>query len=432
MALPMTNTRVPFDTFSEDFPGATLNLPTKKFIAEVRMQAYRSIFRGCRSLSLALSLALSLSTFLSPLTMHSAPAAQVDPDADYDRMDGTGKSGETVNVIEWEGNLEIHVAPPGTLKGLALKLDLQNKNKPVMVIGYRFANNPRQQLIRRAILGITLNNGFKTYKDPTEGEFDKIIISNSGLSGQVALYRLDPAPTQLYPDGYPTGSAVAKTNSGNSGRSPASVNGGNSGGGNSYSGGGNGNVYGGNSGGAYNNGNGNGNGNGNSGNSGGNSYNNGNGNGYSGNSGGNSYNNDNGNGYSANSGGNSYNNGNGNGYSNNSGGNGYNNGNGNGYRGNSNNNNNNANYDGSAQDALSNAGGGYGNPSQEDAPPARRDRYPASQGNNSGQYNNGNQGNNSGQYNSGNRGNNSGQYNAPQVDDAGTIQPFMSGRSRGN
>jgi hypothetical protein len=298
------------------------------------MQAYRSTFRRCHSLSLALSFALALSSLTSLMTTHSARAGgQVDPDADYDRMDGTGKSGETVNVIEWEGNLEIHVAPPGSLKGLALKLDKRNKNKPVMVIGYRFANDPRQQLIRRAILGITLNDGFKTYKDPTESEFDKIIISNNGLSGQVALYKLNPPPTQLYPDGYNGGSAVAKTNSGGGGnRAPASYNGGNGGnyGGNGYSGG---NGYGG-----------------------------GNGNTYGG---------------------------------------------GNNYRGNGNSYGNNGS-DGSAQDALGN-GGGYGNPSQEDAPPMRRGRNPAqAQGNNGNGYN-----------------------NAPQVNDSGTIQPFMMGRPSG-
>ena len=53
-------------------------------------------------------------------------------DSNYDRLDGVGASGATVNVIEWEGNLEIHVAPPGALHGLSLKLDTRNKSKPVM------------------------------------------------------------------------------------------------------------------------------------------------------------------------------------------------------------------------------------------------------------------------------------------------------------
>src|SRR5687767_8204018 len=76
-----------------------------------------------------------------------------DPDPLFDRLDGTGRSGKKVDVIEWEGNLEIHVYPKGSLKSLALKLDKRNKDKTVMVIGYRFNNDPGKQLIRRAILG---------------------------------------------------------------------------------------------------------------------------------------------------------------------------------------------------------------------------------------------------------------------------------------
>jgi hypothetical protein len=131
-----------------------------------------------------------------------------DPDPEYDRLDGTGKSGKTVNVIEWEGNLEVHVYPKGSLKGLALKIDRANKDKPVMVIGYRFDNSPKEQLIRRAILGIDLKDGFKTFRDPSADEYDKIVISNNGLSNQMVAYQTDPAPTQLYPDGHP---ALEKT-----------------------------------------------------------------------------------------------------------------------------------------------------------------------------------------------------------------------------
>jgi hypothetical protein len=151
-------------------------------------------------------------------------AADPNSDGNYDRLDGVGKSGKTVQVIEWEDNLEIHVYPPGSLKGLALKIDHPSKDKKVMVIGYRFADNPKEQLIRRAILGISLREGFKTFKDPTETEFDKIIISNNGLSGQVVGFALDPAPTQLYPDGHPANNPtdVAKATSAG-GRSPASV-----------------------------------------------------------------------------------------------------------------------------------------------------------------------------------------------------------------
>jgi hypothetical protein len=130
----------------------------------------------------------------------SGPA---ESDADFDRLDGTGTSGKKVNVIEWEGNLEIHVYPGGSLKGLSLKLDKKNKNKPVMVIGYRFGGGNKPELIRRAILGVEFHEGFKAYRDTSSGsEYDKVIISNNGLSGLVAM-RLDPEMTQLYPDGHP-------------------------------------------------------------------------------------------------------------------------------------------------------------------------------------------------------------------------------------
>jgi hypothetical protein len=147
-------------------------------------------------------------------------AANVDPDADYDRLDGAGKSGKKVDVIEWEDNLEIHVYPKGSTAGLGMKLDDTNKNKPVMVIAYRFVENPKTVLTRRAILGIPMVSNFKVYKDPMENDFDKFIISNNGLSGQVVSYRLDPTPTQLYPEGY--AEAKARAQGGNT-RAPASV-----------------------------------------------------------------------------------------------------------------------------------------------------------------------------------------------------------------
>lgn len=141
-----------------------------------------------------------------------------DPDPDFDRLDGTGKSGKKVHVIEWEGNLEIHVYPKGSLAGLALKLDKRNKNKPVMVIGYRFTNAPKEQLIRRAILGIPLNEGFHTYQDTSTEDYDKVLISMNTLADGVVAFRVDPEPKQLYPDGHPALAEAAKP----SGRSTAS------------------------------------------------------------------------------------------------------------------------------------------------------------------------------------------------------------------
>ena len=129
----------------------------------------------------------------------------VDPDADYDRLDGTGVSGKKVNVIEWEGNLEIHVYPKGSLRGLGLKVDRKDKNKPVMVISYRFDVSPTTPVIRRNILGIPMNDQFRVYRETSADDYDKIIISNNALSlgGDLVAYQLDPAPKQLYPDGHP-------------------------------------------------------------------------------------------------------------------------------------------------------------------------------------------------------------------------------------
>ena len=121
-------------------------------------------------------------------------------DEDFDRLDGKGTSGKRVDVVEWEGNLELHVYPKGSLAGLALKLDDSNKDRTVMVIGYRFTNNAKKQLIRRAILGVPFTAQFKTFRDAKEPDFDKIVISNNTLSGDLTAYKLDPTPTQLYPD----------------------------------------------------------------------------------------------------------------------------------------------------------------------------------------------------------------------------------------
>ncbi len=132
-----------------------------------------------------------------------AAASTQDPDPDFDRLDGTGKSGKKVHVIEWEGNLEIHVYPKGSLAGLAMKLDDRNKKKPVMVIGYRFTNAPKQQLIRRAILGFPIKEGFHAYQDTSVDDYDKVIVSMNTLADGVIAYKLDPNPKQLYPDGHP-------------------------------------------------------------------------------------------------------------------------------------------------------------------------------------------------------------------------------------
>lgn len=156
----------------------------------------------------ALAVALSLGALGGALSGTSNLVCAAESEADFDRLDGMGKSTKRVDVIEWEGNLEIHVYPKGSVKGLALKIDDKDKNKKVMIIGYRF-DTWAKQLIRRNILSIPLRPGFKTYKDSSAEEYDNFIVSNNGMSGQVALFQLDPEPSQLYPDGHPALNKVA-------------------------------------------------------------------------------------------------------------------------------------------------------------------------------------------------------------------------------
>jgi hypothetical protein len=145
--------------------------------------------------SLALASLIALST--------GSPSRAAGFDDDYDRLDGHGRSGKKVNVIEWEGNLEIHVYPGGSTKSLALKIDDRDPAKKVMVIGYRFHSNPGQQLVRRNVLGIPMASGFKVYRDPRSGtEYDKFVISNSAAGSPLVAYQTEPGPSQLYPEGH--------------------------------------------------------------------------------------------------------------------------------------------------------------------------------------------------------------------------------------
>ena len=71
-----------------------------------------------------------------------------------------------------------------------------------MVIEYAFNGVP-YTLIRRALLSIPMKEGFKTYRDTSTTDYDKIIISNNTLNSGVVAFALAPEPIQLYPDYHP-------------------------------------------------------------------------------------------------------------------------------------------------------------------------------------------------------------------------------------
>ena len=118
----------------------------------------------------------------------------------FDRLDGTGPSKKRVDVIEWDGNLEIHVYPKGSLKGLGVKLDDREKGKKVMVISYDL-KGASEPLVRRAILGIPFDKNIKAYIDSSEKDFDKIGLSNKDLQKPWNTYKLQAPPKKWGPDG---------------------------------------------------------------------------------------------------------------------------------------------------------------------------------------------------------------------------------------
>ncbi len=118
----------------------------------------------------------------------------------FDRLDGTGPSKKRVDVVEWNGNLEIHVYPKGSLSGIGAKLDDREKGKKVMVIAYHLKGS-KEPLVRRALLGIPFSGNFKAFVDTTEKEFDKIGLSNQELGKPWSPYKLQPPPKQWGPDG---------------------------------------------------------------------------------------------------------------------------------------------------------------------------------------------------------------------------------------
>ena len=150
----------------------------------------------------------------------------------YDVLDGTGPSHKKVDVVEWDGNLEVHVYPKGSAAGLGVKLDDRTQGKKVMVIGYRLKGQ-KNILVRRAILGVPFDPKLKGFVDPTEKDFDKLAISNQTLPAPWKPYKFDPAPKQWYQDGderndedpaMPAPATVlGEIQQGDSNRAPASV-----------------------------------------------------------------------------------------------------------------------------------------------------------------------------------------------------------------
>jgi hypothetical protein len=161
--------------------------------------------RTTGNLILALSAltCFGISTVVPNSTANSQAKARTPEPKEYDRLDGHGLTHKKVDVIEWENNLEIHVYPKGSLRALGMKIDRTNKDKPVMVIEYAF-QGISYTLIRRAVLGIPLKEGFKTFQDLSADDYDKIIISNNTITAGVRPYPLAAAPTQLYPDHHPS------------------------------------------------------------------------------------------------------------------------------------------------------------------------------------------------------------------------------------
>ena len=130
----------------------------------------------------------------------AATSYSVFAEEQYDRLDGTGASGKKMDVVEWEGNLELHVSPKGTTGGIGAKLDDRTEGKKVLVMGIRLKTQ-KEVLVRRAILGVPFTANVKGFIDPTEKDYDKIALSNQTLGPPWKPYKLDTPPKNWYPDG---------------------------------------------------------------------------------------------------------------------------------------------------------------------------------------------------------------------------------------
>lgn len=159
-------------------------------------------------------------TFILTAGAESGSQTQPGAEDDYDRLDGTGQSGKKVDVIEWEGNLEVHVYPKGSTGGLLLQVDRQNKDRPVMVIQFAFNQYEGESpLVRRYILGIPIKDGYKLYQDMSTADYDKFVITNNTLGEKSLVAKTYGTPSQKYPNGHP----MLAQQQADANRKPASV-----------------------------------------------------------------------------------------------------------------------------------------------------------------------------------------------------------------
>lgn len=155
-------------------------------------------------LGVSLGLAQPPAPSLEPHSPPPPPAPSTLLQDNFDRLDGTGPSHVKVHVVEWEGNLEIHVTPKGALQGLGIKYEKENKSRSILILAYRLGLTT-SPLVRRAILGIPWPTQVQAYRDLSADGYDKIIFSGTRPSeGRIVPFRLDAPPQQNYPQGHPS------------------------------------------------------------------------------------------------------------------------------------------------------------------------------------------------------------------------------------
>jgi hypothetical protein len=147
-----------------------------------------------------------LITLLAGLLISSSLSVAKEKKPKFDGLDGKGPSGVRVDLIAWDGNLEIHVYPKGKIAGLGFVIDNKSKEK-ALVISYRFKNTSNDEpIIRRSLLE-NITEGFNVFVDNRlqDKEMDKFILTNKDLTkekGKYVLFKKDAPPAELYPKEY--------------------------------------------------------------------------------------------------------------------------------------------------------------------------------------------------------------------------------------